>query len=95
MKNNQLTTILLGLLTVSALASVVLCWLYISITRQQNTLKAQANFIAATRQQMTALVTETLQYSTNHEAIDPVLVSLRLKAGKTAAAAPANKPATK
>ena len=91
MKNNQLTTILLGLLTISALASVVLCWLYISNTRQRNTLQAQANLIANNRQVMTALVNDTLLYSTNHEAIDPVLVSLRLKVAKTATA-PATKP---
>jgi hypothetical protein len=94
MKNNQLTTMLLGLLTISALASVVLCWLYISNTRQRNTLQSQATMIANNRQVMTALVNDTLEYSKTHEAIDPVLVSLHLKQGKTPAA-PANKPATK
>ena len=91
MKNNQLTTILLGLLTVSALASVVLCWLYISNTRQRNSLQAQANLIVNNRNVMSSLVNDTLEYSKTHEAIDPMLVSLRLKQAKPAAA-PANKP---
>jgi hypothetical protein len=45
MKNSPLTTILLGVLTVSALASVVLCWLCITNTRQKNSLQSQANII--------------------------------------------------
>ena len=94
MKNNQLTTILLGLLTISALASVVLCWLYISNTRQRNALQAQANLIVNNRNVMSALVNDTLEYSKTHSAIDPILESLRLKAGKTAATAP-SKPVTK
>jgi hypothetical protein len=94
MKNNQLTTILLGLLTISALASVVLCWLYISNTRQRNTLQAQANLIVNNRNVMSALVNDTLEYSKTHPAIDPTLESLRLKQSKSAAA-PTNKPASK
>ena len=43
MKNNPLTTILLGVLTLSALASVVLCWLYISNTRELRSLQTQAS----------------------------------------------------
>ncbi|HVM51489.1 MAG TPA: hypothetical protein VMU04_25885 [Candidatus Acidoferrum sp.] len=93
MKNNQLTTILLGLLTISALASVVLCWLYVSNTRQRNTLQAQANFIMNNRQVMTSLVNDTLEYSKTHQAIDPILESLRLKQVK--AASSATKPAAK
>jgi hypothetical protein len=94
MKNNQLTTILLGLLTISALASVVLCWLYISNTRQRNALQNQANFIVNNRNFVTALVNDTLEYSKTHQAIDPILESLRLKAGKSAPAT-SNKSATK
>jgi uncharacterized membrane protein YcjF (UPF0283 family) len=92
MKNNQLTTILLGLLTISALASVVLCWLYISNTRQRNTLQAQANLIVNNRNVMTALVNDTLAYSKKHPEMDPVLESLRLTPAKNAAA---NKSVTK
>jgi hypothetical protein len=96
MKNNQLTTILLGLLTISALASVVLCWLYISNTRQRNSLQAQANLIVNNRNVMSALVNDTLEYSKKNDAIDPILMSLRLKPSKAVAApTPTNKPATK
>jgi hypothetical protein len=94
MKNNQLTTILLGLLTISALASVVFCWLHISSMRQKNSLQAQASMIVNNRTVMSALVNDTLEYSKTHPAIDSTLESLRLKSGKSAAAAP-NKPATK
>jgi len=94
MKNNQLTTILLGLLTISALASVVLCWLYISNVRQRGSLQSTANFIVGNRNFVTALVNDTLEYSKTHQAIDPILESLRLKAGKSAPAA-TNKSATK
>jgi hypothetical protein len=93
MKNNQLTTILLGLLTLSALASVVMCWLYISNTRQRNGLQAQANMVINNRNVMTALVNDTLEYSKTHPAIDPVLESLRIKASKSASTT--NKPGTK
>ena len=94
MKNNQLTTILLGLLTISALASVVLCWLYISNTRQRNSLQAQANLIVNNRNVMSALVNDTLEYSKTHQGIEPVLESLRLKPVKPAPAA-TSKPVTK
>jgi hypothetical protein len=94
MKNNQLTTLLLGLLTISALASVVLCAMYVSNVRQRNTLAAQANLIVNNRNVMSALVNDTLEYSKTHEAIDPILTSLRLKPAKPAAA-PSTKPASK
>jgi hypothetical protein len=96
MKNNQLTTLLLGLLTISALASVVLCWLYISDTRQRNTLQAQAQWIVNNRTVMSALVNDTLEYSRapGHEAMEPILVSLRLKQPNSAATS-GNKPASK
>ena len=93
MKNTPLTTILLGLLTLSALASVVLCWLYISNTRQLRSLQGQAAFINNNRAIVTALANDALEYSKTHPAIDPLLVSVGFKPGK--AGATNTRPATK
>lgn len=94
MKNNPLTRVLLGLLVVSALASVVLCWLYISDTRQLRALQGQANIINNNRTVMTALANDTLEYSKKNPAIDPILESVGLKPSKSGSPA-AVKPATK
>jgi Na+-transporting NADH:ubiquinone oxidoreductase subunit NqrC len=93
MKNNSLTTILLGVLTISALASVVLCWLYISNTRQLRTLQAQAASINNNRALINALAIDTVEYSKTHPAIDPILESAGLKPGKSAPTS--TKPPTK
>ncbi len=66
MKNSPLTTILLGVLTVSALASVVLCWLNISNTRELRSLQTQATLINNNRAFINALVSETMEYSKTH-----------------------------
>ena len=94
MKNNPLTTILLGVLTLSALASVVLCWLYISNTRELRTLQTQATLINNNRTLINALASDTVEYSKTHPTIDPILESAGLKPGKSAPAA-TTKPATK
>ena len=73
MKNSPLTTILLGVLTLSALASVVLCWLYISNTRALRTLQAQAAQINNNRAVINALAADTVEYSKTHQAIEPIL----------------------
>ncbi|HOC58102.1 MAG TPA: hypothetical protein PKI20_20965 [Verrucomicrobiota bacterium] len=94
MKTNPLTRVLLGVLVVSALASVVLCWLYISDTRQLRSLQGQANIINNNRTVMTALANDTLEYSKKNPAIDPILESVGLKPAKSNVPA-AVKPATK
>jgi hypothetical protein len=94
MKNTPLTTILLGVLTLSALASIVLCWLYISNTRELRTLQAQAAQINGNRALINALVNDTVEYSKTHQAIEPILESVGLKPVKSAPAT-TNKAATK
>jgi hypothetical protein len=94
MKNTPLTTILLGVLTLSALASVVLCWLYISNTRELRSLQAQAVQINNNRALIDALARDTVEYSKTHPAIDPLLESIGLKPGKFGPTA-TNKPAIK
>ena len=94
MKNTPLTTILLGVLTLSALASIVLCWLYISNTRELRTLQTQAAQINSNRALINALANDVVEYSKTHQAIEPVLESVGLKPGKSAPAT-TNKAATK
>jgi hypothetical protein len=83
MKNNPLTSVLLGVLTVSALASVVLCWRCVINTRELQSLQNQISQVRGNRGFINLLLRDTLEYSQKHPAIDPLLESLRLKAGKT------------
>ena len=76
MKTSPLTTILLGVLTLSALASVVLCWLYISSTRELRSLQTQAAQINNNRALINALANDAVEYSKTHQAIEPILQSL-------------------
>ncbi|MEY2428988.1 MAG: hypothetical protein QOJ40_1873 [Verrucomicrobiota bacterium] len=94
MKNSPLTTILMGVLTLSALLSVGLCWSFIAKARELRSLQAEAAKINNSRAMVQALANETLEYSKTHPAIDPILESVGLKPAK-AGAAPATKPATK
>ncbi len=95
MKDTPLTTILLGVLTLSALASIVLCWLYISNTRELRTLQAQAAQINTSRAVITALVNDTVEYSKTHPAIEPLLESVGLKPTGKSNPAATNKAASK
>jgi hypothetical protein len=94
MKKSPLTTILLGVLTLSALASVVLCWLNIGNTRDLRTLQAQVTMINNNRTMINALVNDCVEYGKTHHEIDAVLESVGLKQGKPVPAT-ASKPATK
>ncbi len=93
MRNSPLTTILLGLLTLSAVASVVLCWLNISNTRELRSLQAQVT-VNNNNAFINALVNDSVEYSKTHHDIEPVLESVGLKLAK-AAPPPATKAPTK
>jgi hypothetical protein len=94
MKNSPLTTILVGLLTLSALLSLWLCRSFIANARELRSLQAQATQINNSRAMIQALANETLEYGKTHPAIDPILESVGLKPGK-AGSAPTTKPAAK
>jgi hypothetical protein len=94
MKNTPLTTILLGVLTLSALLSIVFCWKYIVDTRELRGLQAQAAQINNNRALINALANDVMEYSKTHQAIEPILESFNMKPGKSAPAT-TNKPATK
>jgi len=89
MKNNQLTSILMGLTAFSAAASIILCGLMISSSREIMALRLQANEINNRRIAATALINELAEYGKRNPSIEPILQSLMSKAP-----APA-KPATK
>lgn len=93
MKNNPLITILLGVLTVSALASIVLCWLFISNTRKVNTLRVEVGRVITTRNFVNALANDAVEYSKKNPSIEPILHSVGVhKPGATTAT---SKSATK
>jgi hypothetical protein len=94
MKNNPMTTVLLGVLTVSALLSVGFCWRYVSTTRELRSLQTQANLINNNRTMINALANDAVEYSKKNPAIEPILESVGLKPGKSASAT-TSKPATK
>jgi len=89
-----MVTVLLGVLTLSVLGSVVLCWLYISSVRELRSLQTQASMINKNRAVINALANDTVEYSKKNKEIDPILQSVGLKPGKTNLA-PATKPAAK
>jgi hypothetical protein len=93
MKSNASNSILTGLLGISLLLSVIFCLQFIFQTRELRKLSGQVNNINMYRNWVQSLAAECLQYSDKNPAINPVLESVGLKAGKTNL--PAAKPATK
>jgi hypothetical protein len=91
MNKSPLPTILLAVLAVSALASVVLCWQYISNTRQLRQLNTSAAQINNNRAIINALATDAMEYSKRNPSIDPLLESIGAKPAK-AGTAPAAAP---
>jgi hypothetical protein len=93
MKNSPLTTILLGALAVSAVGGFILCWLYISNTRNLRALNGEAGQIQQNRVFFNSLLNDVAEYSKTHPAIGPLLEPFR--GGAAAPATPAASPATK
>ena len=93
MKNSPLTTLLLVALAVSALASVILCWGYISNARELKALQTQWGAINQRYSGMNSLINELLDYSKKDPSIDPILDTV-VQRPKSAATS-TNKPATK
>ena len=93
MKNSPLTTILLAGLAISALASVILCWGYISNARELRALQTQTSLINSRQAAMNALASDVVEYSKKNPAVDPILEFVNLKQKSTPAAT--NKPPTK
>ena len=97
MKSDPMISVLVGVLAVSALASLGLCYLYVQDSRELRALQGQASVITAVnahQMALRALLTDAVEYSRNHPDIDPLLQSLGIKQAKGAPAS-TNKPASK
>lgn len=68
-----MTTILLTVLTFSAILSMAICWLYIGKTRELRGLQARVASIDANRRTAIALANEANEYSKKNPSIDPIL----------------------
>jgi hypothetical protein len=98
MKNNPLTTILLGALAISAIWSAILCIQFIRNSRELRAMQADAARI--NNQQMTAqaILNDAVDYSKKNPAIEPLLETLGVKKPSTPTpnpTAPAVKPSTR
>jgi hypothetical protein len=90
MKSNSLSAILLGVLAISALASIVLTMMYSTSSREFRQLQGQVAMVQNNRMVANQLVNELLEYSKRNPAIDPVLEATGLKKGSgSVKAAPA------
>jgi hypothetical protein len=94
MKSNSLPAVLLGVLAISALASVVLCVFYVNGVRELRGLQGQMAAVQNNRVLATQLVADLMEYSKKNPAVVPLLESVGFKA-QAGSAAPSAKPATK
>lgn len=96
MKNDPLTGTLVGVLAVSALASILIFYFYVGKSREMRQNTMQLQMIGNRRQAINALIADVMEYRKTHPAIDPVLEQAGLipKPGAPAAGAPV-KPAAK
>ena len=96
MKSNSLPTILLGVLAVSAVSSLVLCWSYISNVRDARALQPQVAAAQNNRAIATSLANDVVAYSKAHPdpALNQILEIVGLKE-KSASTNPVAKPASK
>ena len=95
MKNNALVTILLGLLLVSAFASLICFWGWQSNERERRNFMNAMNEINFRRNLISAVANDAMEYSKRHPEIDPILVSVGLKPGSNTPAPTTTKPTTK
>jgi len=88
MNKSPLTTILTGVLTLSALASLWFCYSGIKHSQEFRVLQSQLNMMTSISARIAAVGTESLEYSKTHPAINPILENAGLKP-KSSAPAPA------
>jgi len=96
MKSNSLSTILLGVLAVSAVSSLVLCWSFISSVRDARALQPQVAAAQNNRAIASSLANDVVLYSRAHPdpALNQILEIVGLKE-KSASTNPVAKPASK
>ena len=83
MRNSSATSVLLGLLVISALLSIGLFFGLISKERQLRELRVTAAQINNNRALINSLAAEAVEYSKKNPAIDPVLEAAGVKPAKT------------
>jgi hypothetical protein len=82
MKNSPLTTLLLGLLLISALASLGLTYFYGNAVKERRQMQMQIAVVQQNGQKLGLLAAELQEYSKTHPAIDPLLESVGIKQAK-------------
>jgi hypothetical protein len=95
MKNSPLTAILLSVLLVVSLWSVILCWSYVSKSRELRKLQTEVGGINYRQNAINLLVNDTIEYSKKNPnpAIDQILESAGVNKAVKAAPNGTNKPA--
>jgi hypothetical protein len=94
MRKSSSTTVLLGLLVISALLSIGLFWALISKEKELRDLRMSAARVNNNRALVASLANDAMEYSKKNPSIDPILEAAGVKPAK-ATSAPAAKPATK
>ncbi len=94
MRNSSSTTVLLGLLVISALLSIGMFWGLILKENQLRDVRLAATRINNNRALLGPLANDVLEYSKKNPAIDPILEAAGFKPTKTNASTGA-KPASK
>ena len=89
MNKSPLTTILTGVLTLSALVSLVLCYLFIQYTSEARALQLPANQAVMKQNLLTPLINDVVEYSKKNPTVLPILDAAGIKPQP----APATKPA--
>ena len=79
MKNDTLTGVLIGVLTLCTLFLIFFCVFHVFTLRQVRQMQAKMIVINSRRQAINALATDVMEYSKTHPAIDPVLESVGLR----------------
>jgi hypothetical protein len=84
-----LAGMLLAAQAIGAAASVMLLSRHVAATRELRTLQAQTVSINNNRAMLRALASDVFEYSKKHPDIEPILVSLSSKVGRSATTNPA------
>lgn len=93
MKSDPLTGTLVGVLCVSVLASIFYFYSYVNKTHELRQVQTQLNFITQREPYIRQMITDVLEYSKTHPAVDPILQGVGLKPKPGAPVT--NKPAGK
>jgi len=95
MNKSPLTTFLLAVLFISALASVGLCYACTRNTMRLVELQQQVSFAQSRGAFIASLVKDVVEFSAKNSTIDPILEASGIQPAKTTAPANANKAGAK